>query len=494
MPIARENAGALRPTRPTGIPQVVWARLGIAYLALGVIAWLIEPSTGPDDWWRHGLWCLAGIAVAALVVAKMFVVPFSVVLVEHRLMFLASFALYFLFGAALLAVGPESELEASLRYYPITAADAMRVNAINGFGFGLALMTSWLARGRLLGICAARSASLLDNVPIHLVIGLFLAIGGVSYIYVLSFDIGFHDGVVPGFIRALRNLSLVAIFLAAAYRGKGEAWFRAMAVLMAVAYAIGGTLQFNKTEVLVGIAAFVAGSALRFTSRWILPVGVIVLVVVYVLLGSIIAPGRLAIAYEGVRTLSERLEVVRDELERVQDDIASAPRGSWSRLSYTVPQAAALDFWDAGQGGDGFELLGWSLIPRFLDQDKPEMTKTGREFHEKITGSAHASYTGQGIFASGYYHGGWLGFIFASIVCGWIIAQTSAIAREIVEAGALLLSPFSLLGLYIAFRIDGDFVSDYVGAFVFIMYPIVALSLASIAMRADHPRAPKLTA
>jgi hypothetical protein len=145
-------------------------------------------------------------------------------------------------------------------------------------------------------------------------------------------------------------------------------------------------------------------------------------------------------------------------------------------LCYTPPQAAGLDFWDTGQGGDGFQLMPWVFVPRALADEKPEITKTGREFHQRVTG-ADTSSTGIGIFVSGYYAGGWWGLWAASALCGWILAQTSAIARAVMATRALLLVPLALLGVYMAFRIDGDFVSDYVGTFVFILYPVIAISM-----------------
>lgn len=463
------------------IPRVVWARLGAAYLVLGAAAWMLEPNTGPEHWWLHGLWCLVGLAVALPTVLRMFRVPFAVVLTEHRLMFLASFSLYFLFGAAMMAIGPESQIEQALRYYSITARDAMRANAVNGLGFGLALVTSWLFRGQWLGAAAFRSGALLSRVPAKLAISVFLLAGSIAYVHVLSFDLGLHDGLVPGIVRAFGKLSLAAAFLAAAYRGRGENWLRTAGAVLALLLVLGGTLQFNKTEALVAVAAFIAGLALRFGSRWVIPIGLLIITTLFVLLGDIAASGRSAVLHEGVRTLPERWQVVRDSWEHEGGLHGMGQYGAWSRLSYTVPQVAALDFQDAGQGGDGFEMIGWIFVPRLAAAEKPEMTKTGVEFHAKITGQERSSSTGQGVFASGYYHGGWLGLFFASVICGWIVAQTSSIARAIVSTRALLLYPFCLLGLYMAFRIDGDFVADYAGTFVFVLYPILALALISTA-------------
>jgi hypothetical protein len=60
-----------------------------------------------------------------------------------------------------------------------------------------------------------------------------------------------------------------------------------------------------------------------------------------------------------------------------------------------------------------------------------------------------------------------------SILCGWILSQTSAIAQAVLNRRAMLLAPLALLGVFIAFRVDGDFLVDYFGAFVFILYLLV---------------------
>jgi hypothetical protein len=145
-------------------------------------------------------------------------------------------------------------------------------------------------------------------------------------------------------------------------------------------------------------------------------------------------------------------------------------------LCYTPTQAASLDFQDQDNGGDGLELMVWVAVPRFLAPNKPQITRMFTELNEKISGS-DLSATSPGIFASGYYHGGWFGMVLVSVLCGWILAQTSAIARAIYFQRAVLLVPLAMVGMLIAFRIDGDFVPDYLGAFMFILYPLVGAAV-----------------
>lgn len=453
-----------------------WIRLAIAYLVLGGAAFVLEPIADPDGWWLHGLWCGVGLALALPTLVRGVLSGFNLVLTDHRLMFLGSFSVYFLFGAALLAAGPELQVQAALTYYPINAKDALRVDAVNGLGFGLALMTASMASSQFMAMQARRAATRTARMPAQVVIALFLVIGLAASFYILSFDLGFSQGVVPGVVRNAGKLSLVAVFLATAYRGKNEAVLRSLGSVITLVLAMIGALEFSKTDTLLPCTALVAGLSVRFGPRKVLPLGLALLVAGFLVLGNLVPYGRASVGYQGAANLWERGQMLMNGWEDTKNYSDEQRYSPWARLCYTPPQAAALDFWDAGTGGDGFLLLPWVFVPRLFAADKPEITRTGREFHQKITGQDSSS-TGQGVFASGYYSGGWWGLLAASVLCGWILAQTLAIARVIIAADAALILPLALLGIYIAFRIDGDFVSDYIGAFVFILYPLLAMSL-----------------
>lgn len=428
-----------------------------------------------DDWWAHGLWSFIGIAVALPTLSRPFWQGAAMVLADHRVMFLGAFTLYFLFGATLLSIGPENQIEHALNYYRIGAKDALRVDAVNAIGFGIALLTSTFARGRWLEGLTRRTASRLSGVSPRPAIWVFLVVGSAASFYLLSFDLGFSDGLAPGAIRSASKLSLVAIFLAAANKGRGETTLRYFAVALTLMLALFGVLQFNKGDALLPIASLVAGLAFRFRNGKILLLGVALLAGGFLWLGSIAEYGRGVVGDRGA-SLSARWEITLNSMQDTMNFSREEQYVWWSRLCYTPPQVAAMDFWDAGRGGDGVRMIPWLVVPRFLAPEKPEITKTGREFHEKITGR-DTSNTGHGIFVSGYYHGGWWGFWFASIVCGWIIAQTSAIAGAVIENNSLNMVPLCLLGLFIAFRIDGDFVSDYLGVFVILLYLFAAMHL-----------------
>ena len=459
------------------IPQRRWVRLAVAFLALGASAWLLGPRADPDRWWMHGLFCAVGLAVAIPTLSQAFRRGFVVVLTDHRMIFLASFTLYFLFGAALLAVGPEREVESVLNFYPIGPSDALRADAVNGLGFGIALLVSALSKGRSLARLTSGVAEQVSRLPTTWVIGSFLVIGASATLYRLPFDLGLKPGFPSGLVRTLGQLSMVAIFMAVASRGSHERMLRFFGVVLAIVLAGGGTLQFMKSEALMPMVALTAGLAMRFGSRRILPVGLTLIILTYVSLGNLVDYGRVSVGLSSnASTLGERWSYLKDGWRNANEIVGSGGYAYWGRLCYTPTQTASLDFQDQGNGGDGLELIPWIVVPRVLAPNKPQITRMFSELNEKISGSDLSS-TAPGIFASGYYHGGWFGMVLASVLCGWILAQTSAIARTIYEHRAVLLVPLAMLGMFIAFRIDGDFVPDYLGAFMFVLYPLVGAAV-----------------
>jgi len=461
-----------------GIASQRWALLGVAYLMLGGLAWIASQSAQPEEWWIHGVWCVVGLAIGLPMLARIFRASFALIMNDHRIMFLASFMAYFLFGALLLAIGPEIQAEQSLSYYPIGAPEALRADAANGLGFGISVIVAAIAHGRWIERISSIAAVHVSKIPQHLIVILFLALGTLASVYLFLHELEFRENeeLVAGIVSASGRFSLVAIVLAIAYRGKREELLRPIAVLLGLFLSSSGLLLFNKTEVLLPLAAITIGAASRFGVRKVLPVALIGLVTTYLLIGNLVNYGRQTTGDRDEVSFSERLQIIKEGWSETRKLGEDEEYGAWARLCYVPPQAAAIDLWDEGQGGDQFRLLPWVFVPRFLAPGKPEMTKTGREFNVKLNGNDRSS-TGQGIFASGYYAGGIFGLILASALCGWVIALSSAVSRGIDRHDALALLPFRLLGMYIAFRIDGDFVADYAGTFVFILYPIFGVYL-----------------
>lgn len=454
-----------------------WILLGVAFTVLGLIAWMASSVAGLNDWWLHGAWCIAGLAILTPVLFKVLTRGFGIVLSDHLVMFVAAFALYFLFGASFMAFGPEEAIARSLSYYHVDAPDGLRADAVNGAGFGIALIVAGISPRGWFYRRASRIAVLASRIrPVTVMLSL-IAFGSVALLYTLLYDFGFRQGIVSGVVRTASNFVFVAVFLGASYRGPRAFSMRLTAILLVLGLSTTGILLFNKAQVLISFAALVAGFSLVHRARIILPTGLFVMAMVYFAISGVVAYGRNTLGHDAGATLSVRWATVKEGFaaKRARDELAET--SPWGRLSYVTAQGAGMHFFGAGMGGDDLKVAPWVFIPRMIAPNKPILTNSPVDFHYKITGRQETSSTGQGVFSSGYYNAGWGGMILAAVVCGWILAQTSAVASAVLEARALILLPFALYGVYIAFRIDGHFVTDYLGAFVFILYPLVASSI-----------------
>jgi hypothetical protein len=463
------------------LSRPAWLGFGLVMFALGASALKTVEFTDADAWWIHGTWCAVGLAAVLPILWKTVRRGVSVVLCDHLVMFTWAFTLYFLFGALMLAAGPQDQIDYVLSSYPIDARGAMRANAVNAIGFAIAIAVAALSRGRWLAECADTVGCLASRVPADITIFILLTIGVFGWLNALSADLGLRtDAIVAGVWRNASRLPLVAIFLGAAHSGHRQKLLRFVSVVVALAMAYGGLLSFNKSEVLLPLAALVGGLSLRYSLRVAIPLGVAALATIFVSIGGIASSGRQVLSQEGSRDLGTLQAILEAS---IANEESYQP---WARLCYTSVQVAGMDFYEHGAGGDDFSLVPWLFVPRALVPAKPIITRTGTEFYSKMSGREGSS-TGQGIFTGGYYNGGWPGLFGVSALCGWVLAQTSAIARAILARRALLLLPFVLLGVGIGFRIDGHFVADYLGASVFIFYPLVFLSFLISALR-GHAR------
>ena len=450
-----------------------WLRAGFAFLLLGIAALIASDMVEQQTWWVHGAWCISGLLMAAPVLGVALSAGFALVLRDHLVMFISAFALYFLFGSSLLALGPEQDIVATLSAYPVDAQMALRVDAVNAIGFGIALMTAALSPRGWFQRQADRVARAASRVSALKVMVVLMALGAGALLNTLSVDLGLREGVVSGTWRTVANFSLVAIYLGSSYRGRHQRALLAVAALIVGTQAFGGLLQFNKTAMLLPLAALTAGLAVRYGASKVLPGGLVLLAGLFFTSAGVVSFGRNTLGANSGTSIADRWAVLREGFSASRSNDDAAAYSAWARLCYVPSEGAALDFYDTGMGGDDLRLIPWLFVPRVLAPDKPIITQTSAEFHTKISGNEGSS-TGQGVFASGYYNAGWPGVLLASVLCGWLLAQTSAIANAIFLRQALLLLPFALLGVYMAFRIDGHFVGDYLGAFISILYPLLA--------------------
>lgn len=457
--------------------ELTWWRPGLVQLAFGLLAFFISDQIGIDAWWvLGGFLVLCGAALLPTTYCAL-QGSASAILADHLLVLAIAFLVYFVLGAMLLPFGPSYELDYALSYYSTDASAALRVAAINSIGLGLALVASTVAPKRLFLRLAKSAVCLGKGIPFEWVIAGFLSLGAYSFIYVLNFDANPEPGaVIAGMWRSLSNLLLVAVVLAAAHQGRGSRFLRSAAIIMVVVQAVTGLLMLNKGQALMPIVALCVGYAWRLGVRKVALPGLVVLVFAFLVIGSPVTTGRNLFGSSAYVDWGARVAVLWTEIFEPKTNSIENEYYPWSRLCYTPPQAAALDFYDSGHGGDDYEKAGWIFLPRFLFPDKPVMTAAGPDIHYRITGYLNSA-TGLGIFVDGYYNLGIIGVIINALGAGLMLAYTSALAGVVIERRALLWMPLALLGSHMAFRIDGFFLGDYLGPFSMLLYVLIGASL-----------------
>lgn len=453
------------------VSQQHWLLLGAVNLALGAVAFAVSHWGGDTDWAVHGVWCVAVMLCNAPAVMLGVRAGVGTLLVDHRFIFLAAYLAYFSFGASLPAFGSELAAEGVFSFYPITPQDALWVDGFNGCGIGVALVAATLLNFPRTAVIAHLVALRFSKISVTPVLISMLFVGLIASNYILAIDLGVVDGTPSGLARAAPRLAWVAILLAAAVRSRDSVVLKVLAGSTALGLAIIGLLQFNKSECLYPICTFVLGLAWsRQSTRYLLS-GVCFVILLFSLLGDLTATGRNLLDRSDGRSLGSRMALLGDSYKLVSAGAIDQRYVGWARFCYLSPQVAAIDLRNADRGGDTFDLLPWVFVPRFLYPEKPEMTKGGRDFNEKVTGNS-LSATGQGAFVAGYYSGGFWGWAFSAAVAGICIRFLSIISAKILEAGAIVLTPVPLLGVLVAFGIDGEVVTYHIATVVLVAYPL----------------------
>lgn len=455
----------------------LWLALGYVSLLVGLSTLVFVDWVGRDAWWAHGTWCLVMVGVIAAYLVAAARKGIGVVLTDHRFVFATAFLVYFVVGAGMFAfpaIAPAARVAVG---YPIDARDVLFVDAANSIGFAVALVFSAMTPVRGITRLVDGFAREIQHLPTGFVVGGFIAVGAVGSIVVGLTDLGIGAPVVSGAWRALSALAVVAVFLGFSYRGRGAKLAAFAAVLTALMKSGMGLLLFNKTEMLLPIGAIFLGLASRKASWKPLLAGALIIVAAFSTLGSLATFGRSSLsALQDAGSIMVRAEVLTRGLSGGIDSGPAASYSGWDRICYVPEQHAARVLYDSGQGGDDFKLLPWVLVPRVLAPSKPVMTRAGSTFYRRVSGNPFGvSATSPGILMGGYYNGGWWGLILVGAASGWVLALTSAVATAAIRQRSAALLPVAFLGAMTAFRIDGHFVTDYLGGVTYIMFVVVVL-------------------
>jgi hypothetical protein len=476
---------ARRPAMPQPVPRPsrtlqlsgrlrlpsVWLKPALGYSALSLLCWSLSRVAGPDSWALLGFMGTASAAFSGYLVFRSFEDGPRRLITDPFIVLIASVTLYFFLGPLLLVFGPESAAEAAQAFYRVDAREALRITAMNTVGLAMLLSTAAIFDGARLEKWMRQPVEAVGRLPVGTVFATFLSVGLASKVYLFSVDSSPNPDVVSGMYRTIAHLLTAAILIGVLFRGRRERLVHALAIAATVVDSSMGALLFNKSAVLIPWLVLFYGLYLRRSGRWVVIAMIAVAMVSLTRLSSPIGDARNILTREGDTSARTRLTILGEVSQ--EDRLSQSLFGSaWQRLCYLTPQAAAVDLYENGEGGDAIELVGWVLVPRLLFPDKPIITRAGPAFNMKVRGSATAS-TGIGIFIDGYYNLGWAGLLGISLASGWILSMFAAVGRTIIDGDSVVLLPIVLLGSFIAFRVDGYFVSDYFGTFAIVMYLLV---------------------
>jgi hypothetical protein len=455
------------------ITPPVWRIPSLVFFAIGLASLALENVTDQEDWSVLGWICSATLVYAITILYRGFRDGAVRLLTDPFLVLVGAFSVYFLFGTLLLVIGPEDQAQSVLGWYPTNARDAVRVTAMNLIGLATTLFATGLFPSRRIENAVQPAIYFFSKISINKIFWLFLIVGAGAKLYVLSVDFSNTDGeVILGSIRNLAGLVQLAILVGVIYKGRGESLVHLIAMILAILDSATGVLLFNKSAALMPIVVLLFGLYLRRPTLRLAAAAIAVLAGVFLVIVNPIGDARMLFEKASDRGISTRIQIV----EEAFGPGAFSTYGSnwWPRFCYTVAQVAAVDLYDRNEGGEDMELLAWAFVPRVLVSGKPIMTRSGTDFNAKVTGSETSS-SGIGLFVSGYYNLGWVGIFMASILAGWILATFAAIARAAVTTGSMIIVPVGLLGSFMAFRIDGHFIADYLGPFGMVMVPLLLL-------------------
>lgn len=453
-----------------------WQGPGIVFGIFGAASLYVARVTPPEEW-QTVLWsCAPPLVFAVLLLWRALRDGPRRVLTDPFVMLVAAFTLYFLIGPLLLAIGPADEAAYVLQWYPARADEIVRVTGMNLVGLGALLLLASLFPSRLLKQITLRPISRLNSLPVRRVFWICVFVSVAAKLYVLPVDLNPDSGeIVHGIIRSVGGLAQFVILLGVLYRGKGQAVMRITAVVMAASDFLTGMVLFSKLAAIVPLVTLLVGLYLRGGKRYTLIIGASLIAVVLALLTTPVSVARLILATTTQSDVGTRLDILSEAIS-AQSSVPDSDAGTWARLCYAVPQAAAVELYETNRGGNDLELIGWVFLPRLLFPDKPIITRSGMEFNEKITGSRQSS-TGTGLFISGYYNLGWSGIFLAAWIAAWILGTYAVISRSVIESGSTILLPIPLIASFAAFRIDGHFIADYLGLFGMLITPMAVLLL-----------------
>lgn len=157
------------------------------------------------------------------------------------------------------------------------------------------------------------------------------------------------------------------------------------------------------------------------------------------------------------------------------DQYADVETG-WMRLSFVNAGTFVINQYDHGMPGNSYRYWSVVWIPRIIYPEKPIITDVGRELSYAANGNYNSS-SSAGLAAEAYWNGGWLLSISIAILLALIFGLWTIYSYEVIQRKAWHLFFIVLIGMRMALRVDGAFVSDIMGPIALVILAHIALEL-----------------
>jgi hypothetical protein len=160
----------------------------------------------------------------------------------------------------------------------------------------------------------------------------------------------------------------------------------------------------------------------------------------------------------------------------VESDQFAEVETGWMRLSFVNAGTFVINQYDHGMPGNSYRYLWIVWIPRVIYPEKPIITDVGRELSYAANGNYNSS-SSAGLAAEAYWNGGWLLMIGVAIFLALVFGLWTIYSYEVIQRKAWHLFFVVLIGMRMAIRVDGAFVSDIVGPIALVVLAHIALEL-----------------
>ena len=449
-----------------------WMLVGCNFFVLGIIFLALSYNVNQDEWFFHGIF----FVLSSLIVCKQFLrlifLPKEIVFFDLRWIFLFSFWIYFVVGPSLLVFGDKELINNTKDIYSVELELALRINSIHAIGLSIVLIM--LSKFKLIwpmNIINTLKKELRFFDPIGhrtLIVGTSFCLFSylnVSLVKIEYIDKNFLYGIYQIFQHAGIGFSLILFY----FEGKFKNTIRLIVLLYLSLYMAGGFIYLDKTMVMAPISFLLISYSIKKNSIKLLAIFLIGLYFFIQVFGSIVTYKR---SYNSNFKFSEAINSTKS---KYTFEI-------WDRINYMSSQAAALDLYSEGNGGEGMSNIFWLFVPRFLNKDKPDVSSSSAKFSKKFRKHG-GTRDSPGVFVEGYYNYGWIGLIFVSLLIGLVLKIYSVLIKSIIQKKLYSFYFIIFSGIWTSFRIDGLIITDYLGQLIIFLYFMILIILILILLR-----------